>query len=146
MKIRCLHGYFIFEELKAGQISDFMGLFGVELVAKDNYYTFATLADAPDYAIAGGLYLDAPVTKTFEGKPWEIMRKNNLVYHFNNDLVLPIEAITGSLEIKQASNYFLATGLVLPGSLMEDGSRVMDYSAFYIFDQGKFKYTEISHE
>jgi len=145
MKIRCIHGYFIFEEEASGEVSDFMSFFGVELVALENFYTFATLAEAKDYAIIGGMYLGAPVTKTYEGKPWEIMRENNLTYHFNNDLVQPIETITDTTDIQQSGSYFVARGLIIPGALL-NGTRIKSYSGFYIFDQQKFKYTEVSNE
>lgn len=145
MKIRCIHGYFIFEELRAGQVSDFMALFGVDLVAKENYYTFETLADAKAYSILGGLYLGVPATKTFEGKPWEIMRENKLIYHFNLDLVMPIDLVVETSGLQQASSYWLAPGLIIPGSL-SDAVRIKSYSGFYLFDQNKFKYTEVSDE
>ena len=67
MKIKCLHGYFIFEETKLGQVSHFMSLFGLGLVPKQDYYTFTDLEDAPDYSVIGGDYLGAVATKTFEG-------------------------------------------------------------------------------
>lgn len=145
MKIRCIHGYFLFEEEQGGEISQFMSLFGVELVAVENYYTFAKLAEAKDYAIIGGTYLGAPVTKTYEGKPWEIMRENKLIYHFNNDIVQPIDTITDTTDIKQSGSYFLARGLIIPGALL-NGTRIKSYSGFYVFDQQKFKYTEVSDE
>jgi hypothetical protein len=146
MKIRCLHGYFIFEELKPGQLSDFMSLFGFDLVAQDDHFTFAALAGAPRYSILGGTYLGAPAIKTFEGHPWQIMRENQIVYNFNLGLVLPIVSTTQVIKLNQGSNYFLSSGLIQPGSVTEDGSRVKDYAAFYLFDKIKFKYSEVSFE
>jgi len=145
VKIRCIHGYFIFEEESSGEVSDFMSLFGVELVAKDNYFTFAKLAEAEDYSIIGGTFLGVPATKTFEGKPWELMRENKLTYKFNSDLVVPIETITDITDIMKTGSYFFARGLIIPGSLL-NGVRVKSYSGFYLFGEQKFKYTEISNE
>lgn len=146
MQVNCLHGYFIFRETRCGEMSRFSSIFGLPLSSQDDYYTFDPLLDAPDYSIAGNLYLEAPALKTFEGKPWEIMEKNGLVYNFNTELIVPIESVTQLVEIKQASNYFLSDGLILPGSVTDDGSRVTDYSAWFYFDLMKFKYTEIDYE
>lgn len=146
MKIRCLHGYFILEELDPGDASEFVSHFGLKLAALPNGYTFEALADAPDFAIAGGLYLGAPVTKTFEGTPGEIMRENGLVYSINTGLVVPIASITTPARPQAAGNYFVANGIIQPGSVTEDGGRVKDYAAFYQRDTGWFKYSEISYE
>jgi len=145
MKIRCLHGYFIFEETEPGEVSEFMSLFEIDLVAKDDYFTFETLAEAKDYSLAGAPYLGLPATKTYEGKPWEIMRENGLVYRFDTDLVVPIETVVDVVDLKQASFYYLVSGLIIPGSF-SNAVRIKNYTGFYLFDEGKFKYTEISNE
>ena len=43
-------------------------------------------------------------------------------------------------------NYFLSPGLIKPGSVTDDGSRVTDYAAWFLFDSMKFKYSEITYE
>ncbi len=136
----------MFEEAKAGQVSKLTNLFGFEFALKNGYYTFSTLDDAPEYSILGGTFLGAPCIKTFEGKPWEVMRENGLVYDFVNDEVVPILTIVNPVKIYEASNYFLSNGMILPGSVTEDGSRVKDYAAHYLFDTAKFKYSEVSFE
>lgn len=146
MKIKCLHGYFIFEESKAGQVADMINLFGFALVLKDGYYTFSSLAEAPQFSIAGGTYLGAAATKTFEGKPWEVMRENGLVYDFANDEVIRIDTVTQPIELSSTNRYFLSSGMILAGSLTDDGSRVKEYAAHYLFDTAKFKYSEVSFE
>lgn len=146
MQIRCDHGYFFFRESKVGQISAFMSIFGLDLVAKDDYYTFETLFDSDDFSIKGSEYLGSVATVTYAGRPWEVMRENGLVYDFTQDLVVPIETIVTTVEISEAANYFLSPGLILPGSVRDDGSRVTDYSAWYLFDSAKFKYSEVNFE
>lgn len=145
MTIDCLHGYFKFNETKMGELSDFVSLFELDLVSVDDYFTFKFLENAPDYSIKGGTYLGALATKTFEGQPWEIMRENNLVYDFLSGLVVPISTITDRLSIYKAANYYFSDGLLLPGSVRDDGLRVKDYSAGYVFGSGKFKYSEVKY-
>lgn len=146
MRIKCLHGYFIFEESKAGQVADLINLFGFALSLKDGYYTFSSLAAAPEFSILGDTYLGALATKTFEGKPWEVMRENGLVYDFSKDQVVPIISVTQPIELSSTNRYFLSNGMILAGSLTDEGSRVKDYAAHYSFELAKFKYSEVSFE
>jgi hypothetical protein len=146
MKVSCQHGFFKFWEAKAGQISDFISTYGFDLISENDYFTFSFLSDAPKYSIAGGEYLGALATKTFEGEPWEVMRENNLVYDFNLDKVVLIETIIQPVQLKTTDRYILADGMILPGSLTDAGERVTDYAAFYLFDSVKFKYSEVTVE
>lgn len=146
LRVKCLHGYFILEETKAGQVSKFMSLFGLSLVPKDNYFTFEALVNAPDYSIINNAYLGATATKTVEGEPWQIMRANGLVYNFNTDKVMLMTAVTQKIKVERSGNFFISQGLILPGSIKEDGSRVTDYAAWYSFDTARFRYTEVTYE
>src|ERR1044072_7449486 len=94
MKIRCVDGYFMFREQRVGEISDFISLFKLDLVSKEDYFTFAVLADAPNYALAGAPYLNATAIKTFAGRPWEVMRENDLVYNFETGKLVPLLSVT----------------------------------------------------
>ena len=149
MRIRCLHGFFIFDEDAAGEISRFMQIFSdLPSIVPDPLYgfTFETLANAPTHVIAGNNYLGAPATVTYEGKPWEIMRANSLIYNYQTDTVGLIATVTKRLELVTAAHFFLSPGLIMPGTVTDDGERVTDYSARYLFDSGKFKYSEVTRE
>lgn len=122
-----------------------MSLFtGVELVAKNDFFTFSFLEDAPNYSLKGSKYLDAAATETIAGLPSEVMRANGLVYNFQKGLVVPIASISQRVEIIEASSYFISPGLILPGSLTDRGKRVTDYAAWYLFSEGQFKYSEVT--
>ncbi len=143
MTIDCLHGYFIFREDRSGEISEFMSLYdGLVLEKKDDYYTFSSLVAAPEYSVAGVTYLGAQTTETYEGKPWEIFEANGLIYNFELDQVQLINEVTQRVSIKTAKNYFITPGLILPGAVTEDGTRVTDYAARYSFL--KFRYSEVT--
>lgn len=144
MKIKCVSGYFIFEETYPGDLSDFVSLFDLELVSKDHYFTFAELLDAPDFSLIGTKYLDADATANFEGKPWDVMKENGLVFNFNELEVVPVAAIFQQIEVNRALSYFVQDGLILPGSLTDGGKRVTDYSAHFSKDTMLFKYSEVN--
>ncbi len=145
MKIKCLHGYFIFEELAPGQVSKFMSIFGLSLVPKENYFTFSDLEDAPDFSLLGLPYLEAVTTKTFAGKPWEIFEANGFVYNYDLGLVVPILSVVQRVSIFNAGTHFLSDGLVLPGSLTDEGKRVKDYAAWFSSGHMRFKYSEVTY-
>ncbi len=146
MKIRCLHGYFLFKETASGDVARFQNIFsGLSIVpAIDDYFTFEKLFEAPTHVIAGDTYLGAPATETYEGKPWDIMRANGLVYNIGTGLVEPITAVKTRLELKTSINYYVSPGLIQPGSVRDDGLRVTDYAAFFLFDTHRFRYSEVS--
>lgn len=145
MRIDCLHGYFIFTENKVGEASDFMTISGLKLSKVGSFYTFETLADAQDYCLVGKALVGGHVaTVTHEGPPWEIFEKNGVVYDFVKDLVVPINSITAKGFIRNAGNYFTASGLLIPGSIMDDGSRVKDYSTYFLDRRASWLYSEVS--
>jgi hypothetical protein len=141
MKIECLHGYYKFSEVGPGELSEFASMYGFELERNGDHFTFSDLVDAPNYSLLGGLFLKSPCLFTIEGPPWEVMRKNKLVYDFQKGLVVPILTILTVCDFQQAGFKFISNGMILGGSITEDGSRVTDYAAF--FDKGKFKYSEV---
>lgn len=145
MKIECLHGYFKFHELEAGQLSKFMSLYDLEIERSGDHFTFSDLVDAPKYSIAGGTFLGSPTLVTFEGEPWDVMRKNGLVYDIVRGLVVPIISVINAMRVEVAGNYFVTSGMIQPGSVTDDGRRVTDYSAFYISTRANFKYSGIEY-
>lgn len=145
LKLNCLHGYFIFEENASGQISEYMSLTGLSLVKKNNYYTFQYLLDSPRYSLAGKNYLNLPATKTFEGNEWEVFEENGFIYDFTLNLLVPIQSVFKKTTIKVAGNRFISPGLILPGSITDDGSRVKGYSAWYSKERATWLYSEVSY-
>lgn len=145
MRLKVLHGYFIFEETKVGQISDFMSYSGFPLVFRDTYYTFDFIKDAPDYSLPGLAMLGIPAVKTFEGTPWAVFEANGFVYDFQKNLVVPITSITQVVKIEQAGELLVAPGLILPGSLTTKGKRVTGYDAWFSRDRLSWLYSAVDY-
>lgn len=146
MRIKCQHGYFKFFEDEPGEISKFNSLYDFGLVAKNDYYTFPFLVDAPEYSFILKPYLGIPAIANFAGEPWEVMEENKLVYDFDLGLVKPILSVIKKAELTDAGNYFVANGLLAPGSFNIRGKRVVEYSAWLSWSTFKFKYTEVIYE
>lgn len=141
MRVKCLHGYFKFFEKKVGDISNFMNLTGLELSAKDDYFTFSSLIDAPKYSLAGKTILDFVAIKTFEGEPWEVFEQNSIVYDFMLDQVLSILTVFKFADLIKTGNRYYSPGLILPGSLLSNGSKIKSYTAYW--DRTKWLYSEV---
>lgn len=146
MKIKCNHGFFTFEEMYFGDASRFQSKFGTELVGWRDKFTFKPLALAPEHCISGQTYLGANVSQSFAGEPWEIFEANSLVYDFTTGLVVQKISITKIAPLEPAGFYFISPGLILPGSLTKDGSRINSYAAHFSFDTLRFRYSEVSYD
>lgn len=144
MRIDCLHGYFLFNEQKAGEVSDFVSLFGFDLVQKDGYFTFSSLEDAPDFSLPESTFLGAATTELFEGKPWEVMRENELVYNFATDQVVSRDTISNTVKLSQSGKFYVSSGLIVPGSLTAEGLRVTDYAAWFSKELMTFRYSGVT--
>lgn len=145
MKVKCLHGYFIFEETRPGQAAELNSIFGLNLKPKNNYFTFETLVNVPAYTLVGSDFLGVPALETFEGKPWEIMEQNGLIYDFSFDLIKPITAVTAKAKFTNAGFYLISQGLIVPGAITDNGSRVKSYSAWFFKDTMTFRYSEVTY-
>lgn len=143
VKINCIHGFFIFEESRAGELSDWVSLFEIPLARRGSIFTFEPLALAPDFSIKGAPILDATAVKSFAGDPGEVFRENGLIYNFQTQKLMPIETVTQTITIVQGQNYFLSSGLIIPGSLTDEGDRVTDYAAHFSTDTMKFRFSEV---
>lgn len=145
MKVKCLHGYFLFEETKIGQVSDFMAYTGFSIVPVQKHFTFEALQEAPVYSLLNKPVLGVPAIKTFQGEPWEVFEANGLVFDFTTNRVRKIEDINLTTQIKAAGNRWVSPGLILPGSINQDGDVVRDFSGFFSRDTLKWVYTEVSY-
>lgn len=143
MIVKCRHGYFIFEETRPGQISDFVSRYGISVVPSRDHWTFSFLKDAPKYSIIGNPYLGFVATSTIEGDPWEVMRANNIVYDFTLGIMVLKTSVTRQVRLSNTSRYYLSSGLIVPGSLSENGLRVEDYDCHFS-NRSVFKYTEVN--
>ncbi len=145
MKVKCLHGYFLFHETRPGQIADFISMTGIDMSPVGNQYTFDDLSTAPSYSIIGKNYLDVTAIKTFEGNVWEVFEANKFVYDFSTGLIVPIDSITTQVKIELSLNRYLSDGLIIPGSVTKSGQRVKNYSAWYSRGTQRWLYSDVEY-
>lgn len=144
MRVNCKHGFFEFQEGRAGEVSDFILLSGLRIVPHGTFFTFAALENVPDHTIKGGSFLGSVATATHEGTPAELFRANGVVYDFANDLLIPLNQSTLTIPLKLAGNVYISTGgLIIPGSKTAQG-RVEGFSGWFSFSNQRWTYSEVT--
>ena len=144
MRLKCEHGFYSFYETAVGQVSNFMSLTGFVLLPKDNFYTFETLVDCPDFIIKGTSLLGFTALNTFEGRPGEIFEANECAYDFTDDTVKLISLIKRQINLSQASNKFVSNGLILAGSIIQTGEKIKSFDAWYSYARNRWVYSEVT--
>lgn len=145
MKVDCINGFFIFRELKVGQVSDFMGYTGLELVKWRDAWTFKGLESVPDYSIQGTPFLNLPATKTFEGEPWDLFGENGFVFNFLTGLLVPISTVSNVVNVSVSGNKLISNGLIMPGSILKSGGKIKSFSGYYSRDTLNFSYSGVEN-
>lgn len=148
MRVLCRHGHFAFYPRRAGEVARFVNYFGQELVRENDYFTFPFLKGAPRHSLIGQPFLGLPATVTYEGRaPWDVMRKNNVVYNFQLNLVVPKLSIVLPIDPPQTGYFFLAqSSLIQPGSRNALGQQILSYDGEYLQDTFQFRVSEFGYE
>lgn len=143
MKIECINGFFIFRELRVGQVSDFMRYSGLELVKWRDCYTFKGLENVPEYTIKGTPFLNLIASKTYQGEPWELFDQNQATFNFLTGLAVPFLSVIQNVKLSTAGNKYVSNGLILPGSLLPSGKKIKSYAGYFSRDTLNFNYSEV---
>ncbi len=134
MRVLCRSGHFAFYPRDASELSRYMSLYKVTLVAVDDYYTFEGISAAKSYSLEGHAYLNLTATKTHEGKPWEVFKANNFVYDLSTDSLVLKTAVRGKLSLPLSGDFYVAPNpTIQPGSVFSGGNRIMSYDGEYDF-------------
>jgi hypothetical protein len=117
MRILCRHGHFAFYPRTVSDVAAFANRYDLSLSRVDEYYTFDSLAGAPEYSLPGLNYLGLPAVVSFAGKPWEVMKANGFVLDLNTKALVPKTSIVTLINPSRTGLYYTAeTPLVQPGS------------------------------
>lgn len=147
MRVLCRSGHYSFYPRNERDISRFCSFYKVELEKENDYYTFKFLKGIKDYSIRGGLYSNAPAIKTVEGKPWEVMDANGLVYSIFLKRIVNKATITIVSNLKLANFYYISdSGLLQSGALTSQGKKIKSFDAEYYFDIHKLRIREVEYE
>lgn len=145
MRITCINGYFIFKETLPSEVSKFIGYTKLDLVRVDDYFTFKPLALAPEFSISSMPYLNLVANKTSEGKPWDVFKSNGFCYDFRTGQIVDINLVQAKSNVKSAGNYLVSNGLILPGSINENGQKITSYVCWYFKNDNTWVYPEVSY-
>jgi hypothetical protein len=147
MRVLCRHGHFAFYPRGASDIYRFAQSFDVELEREEDYFTFPTLKGAESYSLAGKPYLGIPALETFEGKPWDVMKENGLVYDVQLGIVVPKTTIVGIADITQKGFFYVCNvPLLQPGARTILGRQILSYSGEFREDKFYLRILEFGYE
>lgn len=146
MRILSRHGHYAFYPEHSSEIADFCKAFDITLEREDDFYTFPALKGLKDYSLATVVYKDIAATVNYEGKPWEIMRENEVVYNIGLEKVVPLISITTTLSLTLADGFYnVNVPLIQAGSIVPTGERIVDYDAIFVEEYKQLKVMEVGY-
>jgi len=134
------------DEVLPGQAGRFQSAFGIDITPWRGVFTFPPLAEVPEYSIQGAPFLGTVALESYAGTPAELFEANGFVYDFSLGEVVPEVAITRRAALDLSGMVYVSNGLLLPGSLRDDGTRVKNYTAWFSFDTATFRYSEVTFD
>lgn len=148
MRIVCRHGHFAFYPRRAGDIHQFAQSFDQVLEREEDYFTFSALVGAKNYSLLGSPYHNLlPAIKTYEGKPWDVMKENGFVYSVELTKVVPKLAIIGLVELTQKGYFYVCNvPLLQPGARTILGRQILSYSGEFYEDKFYLRIVEFGYE
>jgi hypothetical protein len=140
MRVLCRHGHYAFYPRSVSDVGRFVQFYGQELVRAGEFYTFPLLKDLPDYSLKGLIFGNTPATKTYAGKPWEVMRENGLVYSLAVKMLVPKSSVTFIVDPPRTGFYFTSeTPMIQAGSRNAAGVPILSFDAEYQSDINKLR-------
>lgn len=121
MKVSCINGFYKFWPDNSLDIVRAKEVFGIDLVACEDFYTFIALRDMKNYSVLGypiGLGIGK---KNYAGEKWQVLKENLLVY---NLIIKNITELALSLKVynvpQDPGRYFAFTGIPQAGGLINN--------------------------
>lgn len=145
MRLKCIHGFYMFFETRVGQIADYMGYSGFDLVPMRDFYTFDLLSRAPKHSLAGKDLLGINAVETFEGEPWEVFEANEFVFDIVSGELVPINSIFSIFKISESGNLYTSSGLLRAGSLNTRSERISGFDGWFSRDRMTWLYSEVTY-
>lgn len=128
VRVKCDHGFYKFYPVSHDDLQRFTSLHNITLVKSRDFYTFPLLAELGTFSIRGLAYGGAVAIFSFQGEPWEVMRKNNLVYDMETKLILPKSSVIKIVKVLEAGNYYFSdSNIIQAGSITTGAQRVLSF-------------------
>lgn len=119
MRVSCISGFYKFFPDNSLDLVRAKEIFDLELVACEDFYTFAALRDMKNYSVIGypvGLGIGI---KNYAGEKWQVLKENLLVY---NLLLKNISTIALSIRVynvpQEPGRYFTFSTLPQAGGMI----------------------------
>lgn len=136
MRVKCLHGFYIFTPETVTDRAFFGAETGHKLVKSVYGWTFTGLAALLTFALKGQPYGGQTATVNYCGYPWDIMQANGWVYDIQKGALLRLSEISATFTpSKQATGEGVVFGLPQAGAKGADGVLINFECAFRFYGQ-----------
>lgn len=145
MRIVCEKGFYKFFPQKIMDVTRWESKTGAELAECEDYFTFKTLANLPNYSLLGhrysGLFLGL---SNYAGKRDDVMHKNGYCFFLKTQTLILKTAIFEKADYFQ-SNYIFSNGLLQAYSYDASGV-ISGFIGFFDVDIMKYKIERFFYE
>ena len=143
MRLKCISGYYRFEKEDSLDVVKMKDLFGVDLVACEDHYTFAPLRDMKEYSVLGYPIGATVAISTTVGKKWEVLKRNLAVYNILLGQITTIALSVRSYTVPADNGRYLGfTSIPQAGGLI-NGQPFISYNAHIDLKTGLIRVGDI---
>ena len=144
MRVRCVDGYYMFYKDYTYDVIKLKQAFGLEVVPFEDYYTFKALAEMPDHTKKGYTLGSGIAKENYSGKPWELLRENQLAYNLELKNIVENFVNTGVYSVPYDNGgYYPFKVIPQVGFFLNGNNRIKGFNAFIDFDLNIVKVGEV---
>lgn len=128
MIIKCEHGYYKFFTAAPNELYRFKMVFGVELLPKDDYFTFAELAQLEPYSLVNQPYGNLTAKATIAESYGELFKANGFVFDLKDMVLKDINSVQTVLNLFKSYSGTLNLTTIPQAGGFYDGKRLVSFS------------------
>lgn len=128
MIIKCEHGYYKFFTAAPNELYRFKMVFGVELAPKDDYFTFAELANLDPYTLQGQAFANLTAKCSIADCFGKVFKANGFVFDLKSKSLKDIGEIKAVLNLYKSYSGTLSLTTIPQAGGFYDGKRLLSFS------------------
>ena len=128
MIIKCEHGYYKFFTAAPNELYRFKMVFGVELLPKDDYFTFPELASLEPYSLVNQPYGNLTAKATIADSYGALFKVNGFVFDLKDMVLKYINSVQTVLNLFKSYSGTLNLTTIPQAGGFYDGKRLVSFS------------------
>ncbi len=144
MKVDCINGFYKFTPDNVGEMRIWQDYNGIELANCGDFMTFEHLAKMPNYSFINGTIDNNQLIVNYAGEKSEVLKRNNLVYDWEKDIIVPKNSITASLNVDR--DIFINAAKLPQAGAINGLVRMVGFSGFWNMSYNMYKIERFEYE